>query len=178
MTDEPKKLPVQSPDFWRDRLFDVVASGRDLHKAVYDIDYSVWSGINEQCRTILASLVKPPQVVLDAGCGYGSLAPFLPDGVVYVGVDVSPELIDLADRRYGRKSATPRPNTQFVVGNLIDLPYRDREFDLVIVRSIRRMIVRNQGEAAWLPLDREVRRVGQRVLWMEYEGDLKWEVTY
>lgn len=180
MTDSPseKRLPVQSPEFWRDRLFDVVSRGDDLHKAVYNVDYSAWSSINEQCRTIIGNLARPGQIVLDAGCGYGSLAPFVPDGVFYVGVDISPDLIELANRRHGSKAVNPRPNTRFIVGTLLALPFRDREFDLVVVRSIRKMVIRNQGEAAWLPLDREVRRVGQRVLWMEYEEGLVWEVTY
>lgn len=183
MTDRPseKKLPVQSPEFWRDRLFNVISKGEDLHKAVYNTDYEVWADINGKCREILASLLRPGQIVLDAGCGYGTLAAFLPDGVFYVGVDISPDLIDVANRRQGTKSDSPRPNTKFIVGDLNSLPFRDREFDLVVVRSVKGMIVTNMGEAAWLPMDREVRRVGQRVLWMEYGGGvegLKWEVTY
>lgn len=43
----------------------------------------------------------PGERVLDIGCGVGASLRFVPDGVEYVGVDISPQYIEAARRKYG-----------------------------------------------------------------------------
>jgi cyclopropane fatty-acyl-phospholipid synthase-like methyltransferase len=45
--------------------------------------------------------VQPGQRILDIGCGPGNILDFLPQGVDYVGLDVSEPYIQQANRRYG-----------------------------------------------------------------------------
>jgi SAM-dependent methyltransferase len=65
--------------------------------------------------------------VLDVGCGPGTNVPHFAD-VDYVGVDINPEYIAQASRKFGRR---------FLVGDVSDpsvLP--DEEFDLVFANSL------------------------------------------
>ena len=163
-------LPVQDPAFWKGRLLNVVATGQDLHKAVYDIDYSVWSSIQGKTRDVLRRYVRPGDLVLDAGCGLGVVSTLLPRGVRYVGVDVSPDLIELARVRH--------PDETFIIGDLRRLSFSvPKQFDWVICRSVRNMIEDNLGPEAWAEILTELRRVGKKVLLLEYgEEDLPVEV--
>ncbi len=43
------------------------------------------------------------QRILDIGCGVGASLRFVPDGVEYVGVDISPQYIEAARRTYGAR---------------------------------------------------------------------------
>ena len=63
--------------------------------------------------------------VLDAGCGYGDLLPFLSElypGMQYTGIEQIPEFIDEAKRRYGSVE-----QSSFLSGNFteMDLPAAD-----------------------------------------------------
>jgi SAM-dependent methyltransferase len=64
--------------------------------------------------------------VLDAGCGYADLLPYLlqlyPNLKYYCGIEQIPELLDEAIERYGH-----RPDTSFISGNFItrQLPVMD-----------------------------------------------------
>lgn len=64
-----------------------------------------------QARTLLEHAVGPAETVLDAGCGYGSLAPFVP-ATRYRGVDVFPAFITEAQRRF--------PTHAFALGDIMD----------------------------------------------------------
>ncbi len=72
--------------------------------------------------------------VLDAGCGSGfSSSLWLStdwDGALWVGVDIS-EAIDVARERLGAV-----PNTHFVQGDLLQLPFDDASFDVVISEGV------------------------------------------
>jgi SAM-dependent methyltransferase len=55
--------------------------------------------------------------VMDAGCGYGDLLPFLRSrfsGISYTGVEFIPELLDVAARRYA-----DGPGVSFISGNFM-----------------------------------------------------------
>jgi ubiquinone/menaquinone biosynthesis C-methylase UbiE len=70
------------------------------------------------------------QRVLDAGCGYGRMSGLLRDrGYQVVGMDLSESLL-----RSGRDSLAPgeKPRVPFVVGNMIQLPFKAGCFDAVV----------------------------------------------
>ena len=69
--------------------------------------------------------------VLDVGCGTGALAfaakARTPGAVVY-GIDASPEMIDVARRKAGRR----RMPVEFEVAAIESLPFGNGEFDVVL----------------------------------------------
>ena len=48
-------------------------------------------------------LPRPGQRVLDVGCGVGASLKFIPDGVGYCGIDISPSYIEAARRAHGSR---------------------------------------------------------------------------
>jgi ubiquinone/menaquinone biosynthesis C-methylase UbiE len=75
-------------------------------------------------RALLSSLLEqvgPGGAVADLGCGPGHVAAWLADrGVLAVGVDLSPGMVEVGRRRF--------PQVEFRVGDLLDLPAQDGEF--------------------------------------------------
>lgn len=62
--------------------------------------------------------------VLDLGCGNGRYFEFLKNkNVSYIGLDASEKLIKLAKKRF--------PQTKFLVGNALNLPFPDDYFDRI-----------------------------------------------
>jgi len=76
--------------------------------------------------------LKNGQRVLDLGCGNGRLYfSFLKDlNLEYHGIDVSERLIGVANRE-SRIANRESPQTDFQVGEMIDLPYEDNYFDII-----------------------------------------------
>ena len=65
--------------------------------------------------------------VLDLACGEGYGSDLLADHAAHVsGVDISPEAVDHARRRYARD------NLEFAVGSAADIPWDDASFDRVV----------------------------------------------
>lgn len=74
-------------------------------------------------------LALKPEVVLDLGCGNGTILLQMKDyGVSLYGVDLSSNMVQEARKRLG-ESAEVR------VGDAAELPYSDNQFDLVICNA-------------------------------------------
>jgi len=72
----------------------------------------------------LTDYAKPGMKILDLGCGNGRLYEIFKDkNIDYIGIDISEKLIRLAQTKY--------PETQFLVGDGLDLPFKDNSFDVV-----------------------------------------------
>ena len=156
------KKPIDNPDFWKRRLYWASATGRGTHTAIYDIDPDTWIYIQNDTNRILKNHLTSGMKLLDAGCGYGAASAYLPSGVNYVGVDISPDLIEVARIAY--------PDRVFVLGDIRDLSqFGDGEFDYGLCRSIRKMILDNLGAGEWDKMSRELLRVCKRVILIEYE---------
>ena len=79
-------------------------------------------------RATLATVLEPHHRVLDAGCGYGRIAPLVcPHVAEYVGVDFSHRAIDEA-----REHAPD--NARFVVGDVVD--FTDEPFDVILMVGV------------------------------------------
>ena len=82
--------------------------------------------------TVKMAKVVPGEVVLDVGCGTGTLTIAAkdragPTGQVH-GIDASPEMIDVAREKAGKKGA----DVDFRVGLIEDIPFPDGQFDVVL----------------------------------------------
>lgn len=99
------------------------------HVATYyeDVRYKIWwsRAYHDWLFNRMVKLLQPNGKILDAGCGNGLLAEYLPNEKVW-GVDISPEMIKHAQKRlYDAR-----------VGNVESLPYEDDFFDTIFARAI------------------------------------------
>ena len=60
---------------------------------------------------------KPGDIVVDVGCGTGEIVNYFPKGVVYLGVDLSQEYINMAKKKWGDKG-------DFFCGDVTDFNYK------------------------------------------------------
>jgi ubiquinone/menaquinone biosynthesis C-methylase UbiE len=73
--------------------------------------------------------IKPGTRILDVACGTGNTAiPAAKAGAVVTGVDIAPNLLEQARQR----AAAEKLKVVFQEGDAEELPFKDREFDLVI----------------------------------------------
>ncbi|MFF0902917.1 UNVERIFIED_CONTAM: methyltransferase domain-containing protein [Kocuria sp. CPCC 205316] len=90
----------------------------------------------ENSAAYLLPLLRPDMVVLDVGCGPGSitldLAGHVPQGRV-VGVDVGEEALVLARGEAARRGDT---RTEFLLADIVRLPFPDGVFDVVHAHQV------------------------------------------
>ena len=148
--------PVSEPSFWRERLENAKKSGH-LHHAVYLASDTLWQNINDIHLDIFKKEIPPKSKVLDIGCGYGRSSVLFSD---YTGVDISPDFIVFTKEAY--------PNKKFLIADLNKLPFKDKEFDVGFMISVRGMIIGNLGQRVWEPMQKECKRVCKKLLILEY----------
>lgn len=85
----------------------------------------------ESCSSYMLHLIKPNSVILDVGCGPGSitldLAKRVPSGKV-IGIEPSVEVLDEANKKLAENDIT---NAEFKVALAYKLPFDDNTFDIV-----------------------------------------------
>lgn len=101
--------------------------------------------------------------VLDIACGKGSTALYLADkyGCSVVGIDISEELIKEAKNSCRKKGLDNK--VKFLVGNAMDLPFDDNQFDIAISQGIlvfvddkaktineASRVIKKGGKAGWI----------------------------
>lgn len=151
---------VLDPNYWKQRLEQ--AQKGDLHHAVFRCPKDRWLRIEEKHRQILDRYIDPDDAILDAGCGWGRLLSLMPDDWKggYLGIDISPDFIALAE--------TLHPDRSFFVGDLRQLP-SGLKVDVAILISIRPMVKRELGNEVWNKMERELRRCAKVILYLEYD---------
>jgi len=83
-----------------------------------------WPEVNK-----LIKYVKKGDKILDLGCGNGRLYKILKNnGVEYTGIDISKKLIEIARKNY--------PKARFIVADALNLPFKEKEFDLVFAIAL------------------------------------------
>lgn len=90
----------------------ITQHGYTAHTLIYS-DPSLHRDKLIQYSTLLSLHVPPGATLLDVGCGFGALVPYLPP-VSYTGIDIVPEFINEARRRY--------PSQDFRLTDLSALP--------------------------------------------------------
>lgn len=110
-------------------------------------------------RALLAAFIElaGPGVIADVGCGPGHVAGHLAElGAQVVGVDLSPTMIEIAQRRH--------PAIAFHVGSMLELPAADRAWaGAVLLYSIIHL-ARDERARAYRELARVVRPGGPVLL--------------
>jgi hypothetical protein len=158
--------PISDPGYWAARLRAARASG-NLHHAVFRCPADRWARIEAKHREVLAATLHIDDRILDAGCGWGRLLDLTPPWWVgdYVGVDLCPDFIGLAKQRH--------PGRSFIRGDLRRLPelVGIYFYDWAVLVSIRPMVRRNLGDAAWAEMEAGLRRVARNLLFLEYDCD-------
>lgn len=155
--------PISDPGYWKTRLMKAQDAG-ELHRSIFVCPVSRWQKIEEAQRRSLQKLLLPNDRILDAGCGYGRLLTLLPASWqgVYLGLDLSPDFVDLAKATH--------PGYSFCVGSLLDLStLREQDWDWAICVSMRPMIRRNLGGEVWDEMEQNLRQVAKRLLFLEYD---------
>jgi ubiquinone/menaquinone biosynthesis C-methylase UbiE len=147
---------VNKEVFWKDRLKHAVDTG-NLHHSVYISTNKLWDDILKEHLVIIKKEIPTNAKVLDAGCGYGRMAKYFSD---YTGVDFSPDFIN--------KAKELNQDKNFIVSKLESLPFKDNEFDVGFMISVKAMIINNLGTEAWLPMEKELKRVCKKFIIMEY----------
>ena len=112
------------------------------------LGWGVTSGIPEYKIRELLDLVEGPRV-LDIGCGPGHFVDKLSEyGFEAVGIDSNKKFIEFAKENYGG---------EFRVAQAGKLPFKDKEFNTVYVRSVLEHLEDDLGAV------REALRVGRKV---------------
>lgn len=157
--------PVNKTDFWRDRIKEALNKCNDIRYSVYYTGRDDWNKLNSVHKDALSKLIPKKANVLDAGCGYGRWSEHFDK---YTGIDFSPEFIEKAKELY--------PDKKFLVADLNKLPFKDGEFDWAFAVSVKVMIVNNLGQEAWEPMEKELKRVAKKVIFLEYSDPHIYEV--
>jgi SAM-dependent methyltransferase len=120
--------------------------------------------VHKECAAIVSWLVErgvlPGAAILDAGCGTGKYSIELARrGYVVHGVDLSPDLIDVARRSSG---AQPGPAT-FAVEDILALPAG--RYNAILCRGVLNDIIDEDGrDAAFAAFARALRSKGVLIL--------------
>lgn len=156
--DEPP--PEESPAYWSARVKRVLASGAPVHAAVMDTGVESWEAHQRHAAAVLRRHVREGMRVLDAGCGYGALAPTLRElQARYTGVDYCEDMVLLA--RLHHQLADVH------LADIAELPFADDAFDLVVCRGVEgstRTLVSNRK---WRTMHAEMLRVAPVVVLLD-----------
>lgn len=167
--------PILSKEYWKNRLLQVQEHNAPLHHAIFKCPVDRWKCIASKHKEILGQHVYSDTVILDAGCGWGRLLDLLPLwwGGRYLGVDLSPDFLNIAESRY--------PTKRFQCLDLRNLSYIHGAFDLAVLVSIRPMIRRNCGDNVWEEIEKNLYSVCTKCLYLEYDetdpGSIEVEIT-
>ncbi len=155
---------VFDPDYWKGCLERDGAV--ELHRAIYNCSLEQWQRVEELHRKTIAEHVKPTDSVLDAGCGWGRLIDLMPEGWegAYLGVDLSPDFIELAHLKHRRP---------FLVADLRTLEVRGH-YDWTIAIGLKSVVLRN-APGHWPAIEAVLRKVSTRQLYLRNDGE-SWEV--
>lgn len=156
---------IERPGYWAKRFRD--APKEAFHQAIFRCSSEQWRKIEDRHRLLLFRKISPDDSILDVGCGWGRLLDLLPaawDGN-YLGIDLCPDFVHLAREKFLER--------MFVIADFRDYlgHLHDHQFDWAIMISIRPMIIRHLGNECWEAVERQLRRVCRRLLYLEYDPE-------
>tara|TARA_R110002051_G_scaffold304082_1_gene373257 strand:+ start:1291 stop:1860 length:570 start_codon:yes stop_codon:yes gene_type:complete len=151
---------VLKKQFWKDRL-NAIPDPEYIHHSVLACSKDVWTKLHLMHVTLIHKHIDVKKNnVLDLACGYGRLSKYFNN---YIGVDLSPDLLAIAKRHNSTKI--------FLEADGRSLPFEDKQFDWTVIVSLKVMIISNCGDTVWSEIEKEILRVSNKCLVLEY-GDL------
>lgn len=109
------------------RIWEKLAQSYDKQTSVYKNAYRLSI---EKTKAIL----KSHQNVLEIGCGTGIITFGVADSVKKItAIDISPKMIDVAIKKATKLNKT---NIEFKVADGYELPYKDEEFDVILLFNV------------------------------------------
>ena len=139
-------MPSKNPDAEYIRtMFDRLARRYDLFNQLISM------GLARFWRKETLRPVKPGMKVLDLGCGTGDLvleaAKEIGSGEI-VGLDFSPQMLEIAKKRWGRVQETraslvPYLKVRFVLKKAEELPIEKESYDMVVSGFVLRNLYQN-----------------------------------
>jgi len=113
------------------RMFAAIARSYDLNNRLHSL------GLDQAWRraAVRAARVRPGDRVLDVACGTGDLSlAFLRSPAAQVtGLDFTPEMLRLAERKRARLAPALAARVSFLEGDALSLPFPDASFDVVSI---------------------------------------------
>ena len=104
-----------------------------------------------------------PKSVLDLGCGTGRWSMFMPEHCNYVGIDISPRLIEVAKERYSDR--------EFKVCDFEDIDKLGRTFDLIFTYTSLITIPSKKMKS----VAKKIKQIGKKGLFIETtQRDTSW----
>jgi SAM-dependent methyltransferase len=167
--------PILNPLYWKERLQEGLKT--HLHWSVYKVGVQHWKEAEEAHKGILRRRVREGESILDVGCGYGRLLSLLSGDYrkyYYVGVDLSPDFIELAKKTY------PEMESRFIVKPILEVlddmhdytnPDHAFKFDWGILISFRPMIIRYLGADYWNTIHEGLKKNCKKLLFLEYDPE-------
>ncbi len=157
------KEPVCDPAYWRERLG---KCGGELHRAIFNGSIDQFDPFNKEHQRILRKDLRPEDRVLDVGCGYGRLLGLMPGHWQgeYRGIDISDEMLTIARMSY----TSLYPRCQFFWHDVRYSTPTVMHFDVALVSSVRPMVIRHMGQEVWDQMERNIRAVSDRIIYMGY----------
>lgn len=169
---DESNLPIDTIEFWYNRVITAIATGKELHTIIYNTDYQNWCRIQQITDSVIRTNIIEGSSILDVGCGYGALLELIPaDKYDYLGIDLSPDLINVGKIRY--------PNAKLSVGCMPQYTqslYEDKSFDYAICRSIKGMFDLYNKSDQWESIHRELNRVSKNIILLEYEDPTEYRI--
>lgn len=96
-----------------------------------EINDGVLSGYLRKRRIGLASKYLKGKYILDIGCDIGHIIPYLPDDIVYHGVDANPNMLEVARQHYPHHTFDQLMLTRETMQQL-----PDKQFDCIFMIAI------------------------------------------
>lgn len=164
------KEDVLNPAYWDLRLVKAAARG-EIHRSIFMGTPDAMAEKQEAQEAALAfgTWYGGGVSVLDLGCGYGRLLDMLqarygrvPPPGRYLGVDLSPNLVDAARERW--------PTHWFQAGDLRTfvpdhpLYLGGGRFDVGVLLWVRQPVLANAGAAAWEAIEANASRYCRRLI--------------
>lgn len=161
---------IANPAYWKDHLYRA-QKFTELHHSIFRCPLETWMKIEAKHKQIIAQHVGNTDSVLDCGCGYGRLLTMMPKDWEggYLGVDISPDMIDLAREWHSGR--------QFVISDLRNLQWIGHKYEWAILISMRPMIRRNMGDEVWEQIKKQIRQHANKLIFLEYDESDSGEIT-